>query len=141
VPIDITTTAPASPFAPAATPVRTPSNQLGKDAFLQLLVAQLKYQNPMEPTDSSQFMAQTAQFTMVEKLEEIARSTAAAQADGRSLSAAAMVGRTVAYLDADGVEQTGTVTTARLGTAGPTLTVNGKPVSFDAVTEVRQPTP
>lgn len=141
MPIDAITTTPTDAFAPRPAEDSAAKNELGKDAFLKLLVAQLKYQNPMEPTDSSQFMAQTAQFTMVEKLEEIAKSTAAAQADGRALSAAAMVGREVAYLDANGAEQTGTVTAARLGTAGPTLTVGGKPVSFDVVTEVRQSAP
>ena len=51
---------------------QTAPQTAGKDMFLKLLVAQLKYQNPMEPVDSSQFMAQTAQFTMVEKLEAMA---------------------------------------------------------------------
>ena len=46
-----------------------------KDMFLQLLVAQLKYQNPMEPMDSSQFMAQNAQYTTVEKLRSSPRAS------------------------------------------------------------------
>ena len=39
-----------------------------QDTFLKLLVAQLKYQDPSNPADSTQFLAQTAQFTQVEKL-------------------------------------------------------------------------
>jgi len=63
------TSGPTSPVAGG----KDKSKDLGdKDTFLKLLVAQLKYQNPMEPVDSSQFMAQTAQFTMVEKLEAMA---------------------------------------------------------------------
>ena len=38
-----------------------------KDMFLQLLVAQMKYQDPMNPTDSSEFLSQSAQFTALEK--------------------------------------------------------------------------
>ena len=40
-----------------------------KDMFLQLLVAQMRYQDPMNPTDSSEFLAQTAQFTALEKMQ------------------------------------------------------------------------
>ena len=48
-----------------------------KDMFLQLLVAQMRYQDPMNPTDSSQFLAQSAQFTALEKMQDVADQTAA----------------------------------------------------------------
>jgi flagellar basal-body rod modification protein FlgD len=44
---------------------------LGQDAFLQLLVTQLEHQDPSQPQDDSQFIAQLAQFTSVEQLTEI----------------------------------------------------------------------
>ena len=47
------------------------SKDLGKDTFLKLLVAQLKYQNPMSPTDGTEFLAQSAQFTSLESLQSI----------------------------------------------------------------------
>ena len=50
-----------------------PTNELGKDEFLQLLVAQLKYQDPLEPQSSDEFIATTAQFTVVEKLDELTK--------------------------------------------------------------------
>jgi len=43
-------------------------NQLGQDAFLQLMVAQLKNQDPLNPTDATQFVAQLAQFSQLEQL-------------------------------------------------------------------------
>lgn len=46
-------------------------NDLGKDAFLQLLVTQLQNQDPLQPQDNSAFLAQLAQFTSVESLEQI----------------------------------------------------------------------
>ncbi len=46
------------------------------DMFLQLLVAQLKYQDPMNPTDSTEFMSQNAQFTSLEKMQNVADSMA-----------------------------------------------------------------
>jgi flagellar basal-body rod modification protein FlgD len=94
---------------------------MGKDTFLKLLVAQLKYQDPMEPVDSSQFMAQTAQFTMVEKLEAMAAQTDALVAGEASQRAAGLLGRQVTYLDDQGAAQSGVVTGTRLGSDGPVL--------------------
>ena len=47
---------------------------LDKDAFLQLLVAQMKYQNPLSPVDSNEYLAQAAQYASVEQLENMATS-------------------------------------------------------------------
>ena len=42
-------------------------NQLSKDTFLQLLVAQIRHQNPLNPADGAEFLAQLAQFTELEQ--------------------------------------------------------------------------
>src|SRR5215212_8536785 len=91
-------------------------DQMGKDVFLKLLVAQMKNQDPSNPADTSQMMAQTATFTQVEKLEELAKQNAALLALQRSSSAAALVGRAVQYTDENGATKTGTVSSVRLGT-------------------------
>ena len=58
--------------APQATSTESKSKtEVDKDMFLKLLVAQLKYQDPTKPADTTQFLAQTAQFTVVEKLSEL----------------------------------------------------------------------
>ena len=106
-----------------------------QDTFLKLLVAQLKYQDPTNPADSTQFLAQTAQFTQVEKLGQIADMMQAQQLIGAS----ALVGRTVTYQDANGATQTGVVTTVKLnGDSEPTLVVGNTDVQLSKVTEVRQ---
>jgi flagellar basal-body rod modification protein FlgD len=106
-----------------------------QDTFLKLLVAQLKYQDPSNPADSTQFLAQTAQFTQVEKLGQIADMMQAQQLIGAS----GLVGRTVTYQDANGATQTGVVKRAKLnGDSEPTLVVGNMDVQLSKVTEVQQ---
>lgn len=45
---------------------KTGTDSLGKDAFLQLLVTQMQHQNPLDPQDNGEFVAQLAQFSSLE---------------------------------------------------------------------------
>jgi flagellar basal-body rod modification protein FlgD len=114
------------------------NDQMGKDVFLKLLVAQLRYQDPSNPADSNQMMSQTATFTQVEKLEEIAKQNSALLALQRSSSAAALVGRTVTYTDENGASKTGTVSSVRIGTdtSEAVAMVGGVAVGMGRITEV-----
>ena len=47
---------------------------MDKDAFLQLLVAQMKYQHPLEPTSNTEYISQYAQFSQVEQMQNMAGS-------------------------------------------------------------------
>ena len=48
--------------------------ELGQDTFLKLLVTQLQHQDPLDPMDDTEFIAQLAQFSSLEKLTEMAAS-------------------------------------------------------------------
>ena len=99
-----------SPTDPTGT--TSGSNQLNENTFLTLLVAQLKYQDPMNPADSTQFLTQTAQFTEVETLQKMAKQQEAQQAASQVLAASTMIGRPVTYsLTANGGSGTPTPTT------------------------------
>ncbi|MBQ2804013.1 MAG: hypothetical protein IJF07_08965, partial [Lachnospiraceae bacterium] len=50
------------------------SNDMDKDAFLQLLVAQMKYQDPLQPTSNTEYISQYAQFSQVEQMQNMAGS-------------------------------------------------------------------
>ncbi|HYH49192.1 MAG TPA: flagellar hook capping FlgD N-terminal domain-containing protein [Acidimicrobiia bacterium] len=130
-----------TPPTPTTGPADGATTQLdpkavGKDMFLKLLVAQLKFQNPMEPVDSSQFMAQTAQFTMVEKLQAMAAQTEALVMGEASQRAAGLLGRQVTYVDDNGATQTGVVTGTKFGTDGPVLKLGSTEISLSDVREV-----
>lgn len=56
------------------------TSALGKDAFLQLLVTQLQHQDPLQPQDNSEFVAQLAQFSSLEELQNLTSTMGNTQA-------------------------------------------------------------
>ena len=69
-----------------ATDVKTVENQkngLDKNAFLQLLVTQMQYQDPLEPASNTEYMSQLAQFTSLEEMENL--NKAYTRSDAQSL--------------------------------------------------------
>jgi len=112
---------------------------IDKDTFLKLLVAQMKYQDPSSPTDPSQFLSQTAQFTTVEKLTSLADLSQKVYDSSRQATATSMIGRAVTWKDVSGKEQTGLVTGVSVGAQTPNLTVGGVKVSLDDVSTVDAP--
>jgi flagellar basal-body rod modification protein FlgD len=100
--------APAPPPAP---------NALGKDDFLRLLTVQLRNQDPLNPISNTDFIAQTAQFTSLEQLQNMNQNLqkvmgqlGGGAASSGPASAAALLGRSV--------------------------TVNGSPLTFDGANAV-----
>ena len=55
-------------------------NELGKDAFLQLLVTQMKYQDPLNPSSNTEYIAQLATFSQLEQMQNISAMTSTSQA-------------------------------------------------------------
>src|SRR3954447_6828582 len=115
----------------------TTSKSADKDMFLQLLVAQMKYQDPMNPTDSSQFLAQSAQFTALEKMQAVADQTQQLVASQMAFGASGLVGRTISWTDAQGATQSGGVTGVTFGTDGPMLDVGDSQVALSQVQTVK----
>ncbi|MBV6287965.1 flagellar hook assembly protein FlgD [Pseudomonas aegrilactucae] len=71
---------------------------LGKDAFLQLLVTQMQHQNPLDPQDNSEFVAQLAQFSSLEgitSLNDSVNAITGAMGSSQALQASGLVGRSV----------------------------------------------
>lgn len=64
------------------------NSTLGKEAFLQLLVAQMQYQDPLEPMDNTEYVSQLATFSQLESLQNMESTLAGGQATD-------LVGKTV----------------------------------------------
>jgi flagellar basal-body rod modification protein FlgD len=135
--IGATAAAGATSAASTAATTGAPAfNAMGSDAFLKLLVAQLKYQDPTHPMDGTQMLGQTAQFQMVEKLQQLSDQNTSLLAEQQTLASIGLVGRTVAYSD-NSHAASGVVSSVRFSTGGPVLTVGVTEVPLHAVTEVR----
>ena len=110
---------------------------LDTDVFLQLLVSQMKYQNPLDPMDSSQFLSQASQFAMVEQLESLATAQGELKAMQTALLSTQLVGKeitgTAMFTDEP---VTGVVESVKLGTDTPVLMVDGKQIPLNTVIEV-----
>jgi flagellar basal-body rod modification protein FlgD len=113
---------------------------LGSDAFLKLFVAQLKYQNPMEPMDSSQMLQQTSQFTEIETLQQLATAQRTTMGYQQMATATALIGKSVTALD--GTEHvTGIVDRVQVSSSGPILVMGIRQIPLTEVTSVGIPTP
>lgn len=60
--------------------LKSDNNGMDKDAFLQLLVAQMQYQDPLEPTSNTEYISQYAQFSQVEQMQNLAATSELARA-------------------------------------------------------------
>lgn len=114
---------------------------LGRDEFLTLLVAELQYQDPLNPMDNTDYVTQLAQFSELQEIRNLSEATTQASLLSVASSTAAMIGRTVVaeVTDAETEETTtvtGEVAGVRLEDGVPTLTVNGADITLDQVVEI-----
>ena len=124
----------ASNAATSSSSKKAASNSLGKDDFLKLLVTQLSNQDPLSPMDNTAFIAQMAQFSSLEQMQNMNTSTLATQANG-------MIGKIVTWTDNDNVTQAGIVNAVKYVTGkSPSLIVTNTSgttnIEVSAVTEV-----
>lgn len=117
-------------------PANTQAAGQDKDMFLQLMVTQMRYQDPLNPTDSGEFLAQSAQFTALEKMQAVADQSALLLSAQMAFGASGLVGRNISWTDSDGATQKGVVSGVNFGAAGPVLDVNGAEVPLGSVLSV-----
>lgn len=109
----------------STTPVN-PGGELGKNDFLKLMVAQLQSQDPMQPTDDSAYIGQLAQFTQLEQMTNMAKSSEQSANAQAQAQAVALIGHSVSFVNpSTGLPQQGTVGSVQVSPSGTTLTVGG----------------
>jgi len=100
---------------------RDPS-ALGKDDFLRLLITQLKYQDPISPVDDKEFIAQMAQFSSLEQMQNLNTNLSEMMLAQQKLSALGqamqMIGKEVELFTKEGESLFGKVTGCSSAAAG-----------------------
>ena len=107
------------------------TNMIDYNVFLQLLIAQMRNQDPTNPTDATQYMSQLAQLSSVEqavqtnaKLDTLLSTSAITQAEG-------LIGRTASFTDESGTSTTGKIKEVYIIKGGAVATLeNGVKVSL-----------
>lgn len=125
----------SSTLSTSGSTAANPANNMGQNQFLMLMMDQLKQQDPLSPSDPTQYLSELAGFSSLQEQTTIAANTTSAANQQASTSALGMLGHTVTYTD-NGVTATGTVSKINFGSSGPLLTIgstSGVPLS--AVTE------
>ena len=110
------------------------SQSLGKTDFLKLLATQMRYQNPLDPMKDSEFVAQLAQFSSVEGIQQLNSSFANMLLLQQMTQGANLIGKTIAYQKTDSPLTTrGVVASVRVDGGNLSLMVDGKPVALSQV--------
>lgn len=141
----MTTTTPIAQTPSATSAVAQPAQAqqgsaglggLGGTQFLQLLVAQIKNQNPLSPVSSSQFMSQTAELSTLEQITTLSQETKSILATEGFSAGLSAVGKTVSGTDTSGQVVTGKVSSVSLGTSGPVLHVGSADIALSGITTI-----
>lgn len=115
------------------------SSTLGSEEFMQLMMEQLQYQDPLEPVSNTEFIAQQAQFTQLSVTQEMNDNIASNNTVSQALS---LVGQNVTLTDPDDSAKTitGNVTSATIDGTDSAISVNGKTYSLTYLKSVNQVT-
>ena len=90
-----------------------PAGLLDREAVLKLLVAQLRYQDPTKPLDPTEMVSQSAQLTVVDKLNEISTALSQSSSIDRLALAGSVIGKDITFASPDGYPVTEQVTSVR----------------------------
>ena len=115
----------------------TGSTKLGQDAFLQLMMKQMQYQDPMKPMDNTQMIAQQAQFSTISELQKL---NANVKNSNQIMQASSLIGKTVSLPNPDNPAEIleGKVTEAKINSKGASIVLdNGKDYPMDTITSIK----
>lgn len=100
----------------------TANEQLSQNDFIKLFMSQLTYQDPLEPVDNSQFLAQLAQFSSVEQNRAMNEKLDNLLSIGTTFQAASLVGKSV-EVTSESTTSIGVISAVSFSSDGPALTI------------------
>jgi flagellar basal-body rod modification protein FlgD len=116
---------------------------INSNSFLQLLVSQLTHQDPMNPTDSSTYITEEAQFSMVQSMNTLSKQNAQILQSQQMQEATGFIGKNVTYVDSNGVQGVGVVASASPGdsSTGAVVRIGSTQIPVTSITSVFAGTP
>ncbi len=118
-------------------PEESSRTELGKDAFLKLLLTELRYQDAFKPVNDKEMIAQMAQFSTLEQMQNLSLAMEGLAKMQHASQAAALIGKKVTATVGDDTI-TGTVSGVKFEDGVAYLVVDGKEVLVTDVTEISQ---
>ena len=115
---------------------RVPMKTLGQDEFLQLLVVQMRNQDPLKPVSDTEFIAQMAQFSNLEQTKAMSSDIAQLRQSSAFTQATALMGKQVSLLSGGSTFTKGIVTDLTVKDGEVSLIVNGKTYELGQVVSV-----
>ncbi len=109
-----------------------------RDSFLQLLVSELRNQDPLEPVENTEFLAQLAQFGTLEQIQNLNANVLGAAVAQQLLGAGTLIGRTVEYVDETGATRSGVVSGVGIESGDILITVGGEDVSLGRLVRIEE---
>jgi flagellar basal-body rod modification protein FlgD len=109
---------------------------MGKDDFMQLLMAQLKNQDPMKPMDDKEFITQLAQFSSLEAAEKMTAQMEELTGSQMLVQAATLIGKNVSAKLTTGEVVTGQISQVKMVDGKPVAVVNGKDIDTSLITQI-----
>lgn len=134
----VSSTATTASSEPTPTVASDERMGIGRDAFMQLLLAQMRYQDPLNPMEDRDFIAQLAQLNTLEQLEQLNESLADFMGQQNLLRGAELIGKTVRGTTAEGEYVEGIVLAVRTVGAEVVVSLGDKDVPLKDVTQVTQ---
>ena len=113
------------------------TNDVG-ESFMALLLAELKYQNPLEPMDTNQMVSQMVQLNSLTQLQNISTAIEKTNESNLFQSGTGLIGKTVGYYDGDENLQSGVVEAFEMDGDSLLLTIGDTVIDFDSVAFVTQ---
>jgi len=122
---------------PAARQTSPEMEGLNQDAFMTLLLAQLKNQDPLKPMEDKEFIAQLAQFNSLNQLTQMNKTLGELMSAQNLAQGSSLIGKTVSGLDSAGGTVTGPVSGLRLVGGKVMLTVGEREIPLSRVNSVQ----
>jgi len=110
---------------------------MGGDQFMQLLMAEMENQDPLDPVQDKDFMAQITQINSLMEMDKVSTNMQTLTLSNQMIQAAGLIGKEVSYANADGTTKSGVVSGVTYQGSSISVTVGDTQVDLSDITGVQ----